>query len=280
MYTTSHSARLLCGILSLGFYLLTFYANAQNITGKWSGTMSSHTKLEGALGESDLWIDITITNNQAQGIVRKTSVMRINGQEVCKEQCYGVGKAQLYEVSFDRSGRTYRVHSISPAFTCRQIGSLCEFPEPHEMHSQDVLPEDQPYQPDQNLNLLTGSQTRVSNITPTDKVTTTVSWSLIQGPLDAVLIVTPDNYNNWWPRATADELRKGTVIDINMKLQSRNGGNSPFKVARFELKLENTSSESGTTLNMPVDPRCSSFQTFAFFLTGLEKASKPISPSK
>jgi hypothetical protein len=39
-----------------------------------------------------------------------------------------------------------------------------------------------------------------------------------------------------------------------MKLQSRSGGTSPFKVERFELKLNNTSTEMGTTLNMPLEP--------------------------
>ncbi len=231
--------------------LASLLSQSQGVTGKWSGTMSSHLKFRGALGEYDRWIDITITNNVAQGTVRQSGVMSINGKEICREQCSGSGPAELHEVSIYKSSNTYRVHAVSPVWTCTQSGSLCEYPEPHEMHPQDISPTDQPLQ---NPNFLSGSQTTVHDITPTDKVTITMSWSLIQGPLDAVLIVTPSNYNNWMPKATENELRKGTVIDIDMKLQSRNGGNSAFKVSRFELKLNNTSSEMGTTLNMPLDP--------------------------
>ncbi len=231
--------------------LASLLSQSQGVTGKWSGTMSSHLKFRGALGEYDRWIDITITNNVAQGTVRQSGVMSINGKEICREQCSGSGPAELHEVSIYKSSNTYRVHAVSPVWTCTQSGSLCEYPEPHEMHPQDISPTDQPLQ---NPNFLSGSQTTVHDITPTDKVTITMSWSLIQGPLDAVLIVTPSNYNNWMPKATEDERRKGTVMDIDMKLQSRNGGNSPFKVSRFELKLINTSSEKGTTLNMPLVP--------------------------
>ncbi len=85
------------------------------------------------------------------------------------------------------------------------------------------------------------------------KISTTYSWNLHQGPVDAQLIVTPVAYDIWMPKASPDELRKGSVMDIKLNVQGRNRGNPSLKAVRFELHLNNTSKEPGTTLNAPLN---------------------------
>ena len=103
-----------------------------------------------------------------------------------------------------------------------------------------------------NRNQLAGSLSQTFE-TPagSGKVTRTYSWNLSRSTGDVELIVTPENYDNWLPEPGRDELSKGTIIKISLKLLGRSGQPPAQKAKYFELRLSETSEEPGITLNAP-----------------------------
>jgi hypothetical protein len=69
-----------------------------------------------------------------------------------------------------------------------------------------------------------------------------------------VFIIAPEKYDDWLPLAGRDELSKGGMMKLNLKVQRRDGRPSPISVREFELRLTNTSREPGITLNFPINP--------------------------
>ncbi|MEO7924108.1 MAG: hypothetical protein ABIR30_10540 [Chitinophagaceae bacterium] len=258
-------------LLSL-FIIISGFQYEVRAQSKWSGTLTLTQKFVGEVGKSDRHVEVSFTNalptlhrndpttdlnftdDKGTGTANFHSESVIGGKLIGTTDCRGSGQTELHEVVIDPEDSSLSIHAIGPA--CNGM-------------SVSLLPggTTQSYGPEftditvfskasggVNQTVLTGTETTVRDVVGMGKVTTTVSWSLWRGPIDAVLIVSPVNYNNWMPEATRDELRKGNSIFINLKVQKRNGGDSPFRVSRFELKLDSTSAEKGTTLNFPLNP--------------------------
>ncbi|MBL0337282.1 MAG: hypothetical protein IPP73_18715 [Chitinophagaceae bacterium] len=172
-----------------------------------------------------------------------------------RNACNGAGSVELWAVEIYRPDSTCTIETIGP---------VCDLgPDPGVGHGNDIVILDKPWSG--NPNLLSGNETVTARL-PGDlgTVTTTYSWSLYRGPFDAQFIITPNAYNIWVPKATKDELQKGSVMDITLKVQGRNGGVSSLTAVSFELKLSNTSREPGTTLNMPLQPSANQLHDIRF----------------
>ncbi len=255
------------------FIIISGFQYDARAQSRWSGSLTLNEKVVWEGGKSDRHVEVSFTNalptlhrndpttdlnftdDKGRGRASLRDELIIGGNVVGTGDCRGSGQTELHEVLFDPKDSSYTIHAIGPACNGTTV---------------DLLPggTTQPYGPEftdiivtskalggVNQTVLTGLVTTVGDIDGMGKVTRTVSWSLWRGPIDAVLIVSPVDYNNWMPLATRDELRKGNAMDINLTVQKRNGGESPFRVSRFELKLDSTSSEKGTTLNFPLDPQ-------------------------
>jgi hypothetical protein len=80
-----------------------------------------------------------------------------------------------------------------------------------------------------------------------------IQWSFVRGPLDAELIVTPENYDSWLPVPGRSETEKGNQIPVNLKVQGKGGKKSRLKAKQFIVELRNTSKEPGIALNAPLN---------------------------
>ncbi len=264
-YRPPFTALLTLFIIISGF---RYDASAQS---RWSGSLTLTQKFVGESGKSDRHVEVSFTNalptlnrndpttdlnftdDKGTGTANYHGEMIIGGRLIGTTDCRGSGQTELHEVVIDSEDSSLRIHAIGPACNGQTVELL------PGGTTQDYGPEftdiivSSKASGGINQTVLTGTETTVSDI-GVGKVTTTVSWGLWRGPIDAVLIVSPVNYNSWMPLATKDELRKGNAMNINLKVQKRNGGDSPFKVIRFELKLDSTSNEKGTTLNLPLNP--------------------------
>ncbi len=240
---------------------------------KWSGSMTFVEHYEGKTGHStrtimvsfknalptlfrnDTTSDLNFTDDKGTGTVNYTAESIIEGKKIGKTDCTGNDYSELHQVIIDLEDSIYHIEAVGPACNGETISYLAGDPEPVRKYGPErtsISVSDQPL--GSNPNFLSGSKTTESDIVGMGRVRSTITWNLWSGPLDAELIVLPDNYDNWMPIAGADELRKGNVIDILLKVQKKNGQPSPLKVGRFEVTLSNTSTEKGITLNMPVDP--------------------------
>lgn len=226
--------------------------NAQSLNGVWNGTMRMEQKYEGEMGIGEKKVNITITDNRARGTVQTNGELIIGGKLLCTGSCSGAGVAELHEVIIDYVDSTYRIHAVSPSYTCTHAGSYCDTSTTDgHGHELDVIASD--IRLNNNPNVLTGSKTEVTDASGAGTVTTTVTWNLVRS-IDVELIVTPENYNNWLPEPGQNELTKGTVIKINLKVYGRNGQPPTLKAKSFELRLSNTSNEPGITINAPLVP--------------------------
>jgi hypothetical protein len=70
---------------------------------------------------------------------------------------------------------------------------------------------------------------------------------------DVELIVTPQNYDSWLPKPGQDQMTAGSIMNVSLKLQGRNGTTTNKKAKSFELRLSNTSREPGITINFPIN---------------------------
>ncbi len=119
------------------------------------------------------------------------------------------------------------------------------------MEELDIIVSERPL--DNNPNVLQGSEMRTSDLAANGKVFTTTTWNLVR-QIDVELIVTPQNYDAWLPVPGKDEVTKGSVMNILLKVQGKNGRPLLQKAKAFELRLSNTSREPGITLNFPLHP--------------------------
>lgn len=239
---------------------------------KWSGTLTLTEKVVWDGGKSDRHVEVSFTNalptlhrndpttdlnftdDKGTGTAKLRSELIIGGKLIETTDCKGSGQTELHEVVIDSEDSSLTIHAIGPACNGQHVELLPGGKtSPYGPEFTDIIVSSKAMG-GVNQTVLSGSYTTVSDIVGLGKATTTISWGLWRGPIDAVLIVSPVNYNNWMPFATSEELRKGNAMHINLKVQKRNGGDSPLRVSRFEIKLDSTSTEKGTTLNLPLDP--------------------------
>jgi hypothetical protein len=238
---------------------------------RWSGTVSQHQKWSGITGSSERWVevsfseavptmyrnvnttDLNFTDDKGTGTVKIHGVSDLPGSHG-ETNCASSGLAELHAVTIREFDNTYDIEVRGP--TCKG-GLTVTTPGGSEPYNEEgdlgaSITITQPL--GSNHNLLTGSVTTNSDVAGLGKGTETVSWTLVRGPIDADLIVTPVGYDVWLPKPGHDELSKGSVMDIKLEVRGRNGRPLAFKVVRFELKLSNTSREPGITINFPLKP--------------------------
>jgi hypothetical protein len=171
----------------------------------------------------------------------------------CISDCTGSGAAELHTVIIREWDNTYDIEAIAPACTgkaCNEDGS----PRPYEEGMTTISVSNEKLI---NKDVLSGSKT-VTGELPAGfgTFTATTTWHLrrVKEENDVELIVTPVGYDTWVPEPGRNELTKGNVMTINLKLQGKNGKPLKVKAESFELRLNNTSIEPGITINYPVEP--------------------------
>lgn len=182
----------------------------------------------------------------------------------CISDCTGSGTAELHAVIIREWDNTYDIEAIAPACSgkaCNEDGS----PKPYEegmitigVSNEKLIDKD----------VLSGSKTVTAEMPGGfGTVTVTTTWTLRRVKEDDVeLIVTPVDYDNWLPEPGKDELTKGKVMTVNLKLQGVNGKPLKAKAESFELTLKNTSIEPGITINYPVEPDPNQLPDLRFLL--------------
>jgi hypothetical protein len=170
----------------------------------------------------------------------------------CISDCSGSGTAELHTVIIREWDNTYDIEAIAPACTgkaCNEDGS----PRPYEEGMVTIGVSNEKLT---DKDVLSGTKTVTSEMPGGfGTVTTTTTWVLRRVKEDDVeLIVTPVDYDKWLPVPGKDELTRGAVMNVNLKLQGKNGKPLKAKAESFELRLNNTSIEPGITINYPVEP--------------------------
>jgi len=254
---------------------------------KWSGTVTQTTKFFGDMPASEMTSEAklevsftetipslyrqqevddtsTLTDNKGGG----TFVSKGNGKLIGPKgvvstshfDCFGIGPAELHSVIINQGAGKYDIEVMGPDSKCKSETRL--IPTGDVINSNYDAGSGEPGNSitisqqtlGTNPNVLTGSISESFTNPGIGHGTRAVTWFLSRGPVDAVLLVSPANYNIWLPTAGRDELSKGSVMDIDLKVVGRNGRPTSLKAVRFELKLSATSREPGITLNYPLKP--------------------------
>jgi hypothetical protein len=203
--------------------------------------------------------DLNFTDDKGPGRHKVHSEMTDLTGKKCIQDCEGNGQAELHSVVINEEANTYDIEVIFPR--CIGTGN-CSDNGQFEADALEGSVSDQPL--GANKDVLSGTITGTSEIPGWGTMTATTTWHLERSkPEDVELIVTPEgqdkdgvkkNYNDWLPEPGINELKKGSIMTINLKLQGKNGKPLKEKVESFELHLNNTSSEPGITINYPIEP--------------------------
>jgi hypothetical protein len=248
-------------ILVLFSSLIKTFAQAkEGVIGVWDGTARVVEKFTGAIaGTSERYIDVTIQQNKVTGSHKYSADITIGGQH-WHDECAGTGPGELITLNIRPWDGTYDIGINSPE--CKLIsgggnsgtgGTTIDIP-------------------NQKLQLK-GNQFDVTELSGTlidgktteglGKYTVTTTWHLVRS-IDLELIVTPEgydkegnkkNYDDWLPEPGKDEISKGSVMKVRLRLQTRSGKPLQYKAQSFELRLSNTSREPGITINYPTQPQ-------------------------
>ncbi|MEP6617516.1 MAG: hypothetical protein ABJA57_13090 [Ginsengibacter sp.] len=196
--------------------------------------------------------DLNFTNNKGTGnYTFNGETTRIDGQK-CTLDCSGAGVAELHAVVINEDANTYDIEAIAPA--CKGTKS-CTGEEDKEYEDQDneIIVSNKHMV---GSDMISGTETTSSDLPGgLGTATKTIRWHLIRSTTpDVELIVTPKDYDNWLPEPGMNEMMKGKVMTIDLKLQGKNGKPLKVKAESFELHLSNTSIEPGITINYPITP--------------------------
>src|SRR5689334_24737780 len=96
-------------LIALGF---TCSISAQDVTGKWSGTMTVEMWWEGITGPWHKRFDMTIQDNVVTGNMQGDGKLIIDGKQLGYSNFIGEGTGELWRVSFNADG-TYDIEIIS-----------------------------------------------------------------------------------------------------------------------------------------------------------------------
>ncbi len=238
-------------------------------SGKWSGTLTLTEKVvwnEGCINSSSertVRLEFTnalptlnrddgltdfsgYTDNKGTGSSEFHSEGNLCGQ-TGKTDCTGTGEAELHNVTVRPWDNTYDIEAIAPPCTGTNSDGSTYGPETVSITVSN--------EPLTNKNSLHGTKTTNGQVPGTTAtVTSTVTWHLEKEREPIDLIVTPVDYDTWLPEPGKDENREGRIMNINLKLQRRDGKPLTNKAVRFELQLLQTSAEPGIAINYPTNP--------------------------
>ena len=241
--------------------------NNPDVNGTWNGTVSYFEKSTGMIGTGERHVDVTIVQNKVTGSHSYKSEGELGGIHGTTN-CQGIEGGELHILTIRKWDSTYDIHIISPACTGTSTGATG--PIPYGPEKKDIIISNKKYD---SPDLLTGTETTVREL-PGDlgKVTTTITWNLTNKPIDAELIVTPGDYDNWLPVPGKDELTKGSLMTISLKLRGKDGKPLQVKAKSFELRLSGTSKEPGITINFPLSPQANQLPDLRFLPTGIAES--------
>ncbi|HKC35889.1 MAG TPA: hypothetical protein VKB95_07490 [Chitinophagaceae bacterium] len=263
--------------------------NKTNVGVKWTGTMTSETiiihsnaayngkvEIHGTASFADALptmyrdietTDLNFTDDKGVGShIVNSEITDMTGKK-CVGACNGNGKAELHAVVINEESNTYDIEVIFPG--CVGTGD-CKDDGVYKADDLEAIVSDYPL--GTNKDVLSGSKKVTAELPGgLGTVTSTTTWNLVRSkPLDVELIVkpeeTPAGYEKWVPTPGRDELSKGSVMTINLKLQGKNGKPLTVKAESFELTLSNTSKEPGITINYPVEPDAKQLPDLRFIL--------------
>lgn len=204
------------------------------------------------LYRNDTTTDLNFSDDKGTGNVSFHAEGYAGTRKISITDCQGGGKSELHEVVVDEEDNTYRIHAIGPACTGTTVSLLDGKTETYGPEYTDIIVSDQLLT---DRKMLGGTKTEVIDLGgDLGTLTRTITWSLSRETSDVMLIVTPEDYDNWMPEPGKDELMVGTKMKISLKLQSSNAQPLAQKAKSFELRLINTSKEKGITLNFPLTP--------------------------
>lgn len=250
----------------------TVIFNSLNLRGKGERHMSaSFINALPTLYRDDESTDLNFTDDKGTGnhsFNSKTKFLNDKGElisEGCTD-CQGSGQAELHSVVVREWDNTYDIEVIPPDCTGTNCDGTTYGPEVKSITIGN--------HPLKNRDILDGSITRTGEIVGGyGTYTTTIIWHFekVKEDNDVELIVTPVNYDTWIPEPGRNELSKGNVMTINLKLQGKNGKPLKVKAESFELRLNNTSIEPGITINYPIEPAPNQLPDLRFLhLTNIE----------
>ncbi|HET9826061.1 MAG TPA: hypothetical protein VFP87_12055 [Chitinophagaceae bacterium] len=251
--------------------------------GRWTGTvtMEQTTIFPGPdmIGRSDKKIVCTFldalptmyrdldesayqpSDNKGKGSYSLHSEVTLGGQKGVTD-CNGTGEAELHAVTINESDHTYDIEVIGPGCSGTTTGTGGT--QAYGPDTDDDITITYGL-PGPDINSLAGGTTATAkDPSGLSTTTTTISWHLTRSqPQDVELIVTPEGYDkdghkkkydDWLPEPGRTELNKGSIMTINLELQSKNKKPLKARVESFELRLNNTSREPGITINYPIEP--------------------------
>lgn len=249
------------------------------IESRWTGTVRMEQRQNTVLGPVEMQIsatfsgaiptlhrdvettDLNFTDDKGTGTVRIHKEAIVEGRKVGETNCTGSGQTELHEVVVDEIEKTYKIDVVGPPCVGEDVDLINGIRSPYgpEVHSIVV-----PDQPLRDPDVLAGTHTETVEHPGVTTATTTYTWNLVRGkPTDLELIVTPTcfkssvqncSYETWLPEPGRIELTEGSVMNISLKLQGKNGRPLTKKAKAFELRLLNTSTEPGITINAPLSP--------------------------
>lgn len=232
----------------------------------WTGTLSMDEKTtwnEGCISMSgERHVNVTFTNalptlfrdddatdfsaytdNKGTGSAEFHSQGNMCGQNG-KTDCSVSGVSKLHNVTVREWDSTYDIEVIAPP--C--IGTNSD----GSTYGPDVMSITVSNEHLLDRNRLAGAKTTTGQVTGTTATyTRTVTWSLVRSVGAVELIIIPEDYFEWMPEPGKDENTKGSVMNVDLKLQNFGGGSPSLKAVSFELHLQNTSTEPGISINDP-----------------------------
>lgn len=218
-----------------------------DVQGIWNGSVRFVQTATSLIGTYEQIIDVDILQNKVTGTHKYTGSEIIDNNLFGKTVCEGTGIGELHSLSINEEDSTYTFEVISPE--CNGTYTGIEGTKPYGPYATSIVIADKHWQ---NPDVLTGTETTTSDALGTGKIITNITWNFTR-TVNAELIVTPQNYNSWLPEPGKDEMAKGSVMNISLKVQDKNGKPSSLKVRSFELRLLNTSKEPGITINTPIN---------------------------
>ncbi|MEO6613638.1 MAG: hypothetical protein ABIT05_12685 [Chitinophagaceae bacterium] len=246
-------------------------AAQEQVAGMWSGTITMQSHWSGMTGTREVKISLSISDNIVSGTVEVHEKAILGGIHMADTDCMGSGKGQLEKVQFEASGH-YSISVFPPGMHCITTSFLGAPTEENDGKLQEVTVTSEPTP--KNRNILSGSKTeKIESPPELGEGTVTTVWNL-QAKTNVELIVNPDNYDNWLPEAGKDELTKGALMKVNLKLKSTDGKPLALKAKSFELTLSNTSMEPGITINYPISPATDQLPDLRFVKADIAESNK------
>jgi hypothetical protein len=258
-------------------------------TGRWTGTLSLDETVihsNGAVnGQTETHVHVVFTDalptlnreedssNLQFGDDKGTGTYRIQGEatmvggQKCSFDCQGGGVAVLNAVNINEEANTYDIDVLGPKCTGTKTCSG-EETKPYSGDDNEIIVSEHKLL---DKDVLSGSETKSSELPgELGTITRTIKWHLIRSATtDVELIVTPEapnGYDNWLPKPGVNEMMKGSMMTISLKLQGKNGNPLRAKADSFVLTLSNTSREPGITINYPLIPDTKQLPDLRFLL--------------